>query len=972
MKEFFEKVKAFFKALWQKIVANKVISIAVAAVIVVGVSTAIIVGSLSGGGKPPVDSTDSSSVESSQEAETCTITFESNGGTKITAVEVAVGSVVDLSQYVPVKDGNYFYGWCSDAELTTRVSGVYTVEGSVTLYAEWGAEETYVLSFETNGGTPIESVSYRPNAYLMEPAEPTKENYAFGGWYKDAACTKEFSFFTAPQMPKGNLTIYAKWNTLNGFIFETNGGSAVAPVYGEVGEPVDGLATPTKANEIFEGWYKDAALKNAYDPTVIPKGVVTLYAKWHAQAKDVAVTLHFNYQGQDKTLTVTGDEGETLDAATAIASFTADITEQLKSSYLGEEAALVSKPIYNFSTWAYDANGSQRFDGKVPAKAVDLYAVWSRSAAYCQVSFVNGDSESTYYVDKNSEIDANILDAQTEDVKNVYEARGCTVDGFYTTSGSSYKAGDKIAMDMRLIPYVYTSNLSYKYTTIITNLGAEVKGYALMGYDADGAANNADKENLLLLVPDYYNDGAHGQLPVIWVEDNAFKNYKVSEVTLPDSVYGIDVNAFGGTALTTINMPSKLYYIGDNAFANSTLQTVEFNSSVTEIGITVFAGTAYEGTLPTDNAEAPSYVFFDDKGKIIYKYVGTKEVEKTPSTAQIIAGGAFKGNTTIKSLTLSDSIRSVCDYAFANSALENVTIGQSFGGMGVGIFQGCTSLTTVEFTFKYNLAALGTSMFEGCVALTDINLSFLENLKTLESKAFYGCSSLTSVIFGDSLVTVGVSAFENCTSLKHVEFGKEVDGVSSSKLAKIDNRAFAGCTSLKRVIMRGDLINNQIVQFKTNVFVDANAPILYVKDTYVDNWSNNDENTTPIYTYVDMYKTYLPNEYKKMDIRGIDSKAPEASANGNVVLKSSADLAKFDLLTYLTENNAYIYADNDSLNENCEVYIVKVVNAMGATLTATDGKYYNLQNAGDYAAVIAVEDEFGNRTDVQIFIQVNA
>ena len=172
--------------------------------------------------------------------------------------------------------------------------------------------------------------------------------------------------------------------------------------------------------------------------------------------------------------------------------------------------------------------------------------------------------------------------------------------------------------------------------------------------------------------------------------------------------------------------------------------------------------------------------------------------------------------------------------------------------------------------------------------------------------------------------------------------------------------------------MRGDLINNQIVQFKTNVFVDANAPILYVKDTYVDNWSNNDENTTPIYTYVDMYKTYLPNEYKKMDIRGIDSKAPEASANGNVVLKSSADLAKFDLLTYLTENNAYIYADNDSLNENCEVYIVKVVNAMGATLTATDGKYYNLQNAGDYAAVIAVEDEFGNRTDVQIFIQVNA
>ena len=56
MKAFFEKVKAFFKKLWQKIVANKLIAIVVAAIIVIGTSTAIVVASLSGGGNTPSDS----------------------------------------------------------------------------------------------------------------------------------------------------------------------------------------------------------------------------------------------------------------------------------------------------------------------------------------------------------------------------------------------------------------------------------------------------------------------------------------------------------------------------------------------------------------------------------------------------------------------------------------------------------------------------------------------------------------------------------------------------------------------------------------------------------------------------------------------------------------------------------------------------------------------------------------------------
>ena len=758
------------------------------------------------------------------------------------------------------------------------------------------------------------------------------------------------------------MTLYAKWIALNGFIFNVNG-SVVDSVYGVTGDLVGAIAEPTMEGKIFTGWYTSATTQTAAtkaDLSIFQKGVTTVYAGWRDQVTGVTVTLHLNYKGQDRTLTLTGDEGESLDAETQIASFLTDVNATFTDSYKGS-SNLAEKPIYKLSGWAYDAMGSQRFDGKFPGESVELYAVWSRSAAYCEVTFVNEDGETTIYVDKNTEIDATILDANMTAVKNKYEARGCTVDGFYTTSGSTYKAGDKIAMDMRLIPNVYTANLSYEYVTLVTNLGAEVEGYMLKGYDEIGAEQNEEKDNLLLLIPEYYN-GTQGSKPVVAVGANAFKNYSISEVTLPNGIYSIGAEAFSGTAITEINLPSKLYKIGDNAFANSALTTVTYNSTITEIGCTVYDGTVFESTMLTDGG----FIYFDEMGEIIYRYVGTETAPKIENVVRIIAGGAFMNNTTVKVLALPDSVRQAGDYAFAGSSVESVTIGQSFGGMGIGVFQGCTSLKTVEFTFKYNMSTLGTAMFKGCTALTDINLSFLENLKMVGTESFYGCTALTKVTFGDSLVTVGVSAFENCTSLQHVEFGKDDEGTSASKLATISNRAFAGCTSLKRVILRGDLINNTIVSFGKNVFVDAKSPILYVKDNYVDNWSNNDENTAPIYTYVDMYKAYLPTEYRKMDIRPIDSAAPTAGARNAIAL----DAGSYDLASYLQENATALelYQDNRSEGNACVVRILAVVSQTGATVNASAGKY-NL-NAGEYAVAFEVEDECGNIATFEIRVIV--
>ena len=64
------------------------------------------------------------------------LTFNTNGGSEISPVSKSSGTIIDLSAYVPTRDGYTFEGWCSDSSLSTRVTSV-TLTGNVTVYAKW-------------------------------------------------------------------------------------------------------------------------------------------------------------------------------------------------------------------------------------------------------------------------------------------------------------------------------------------------------------------------------------------------------------------------------------------------------------------------------------------------------------------------------------------------------------------------------------------------------------------------------------------------------------------------------------------------------------------------------------------------------------------------------------------------------------------------------------------------------------------
>ena len=70
-----------------------------------------------------------------------------------------------------------------------------------------GDKETteYTVMFQSNGGSAVASVTVEENGKVTEPTAPTKENYVFGGWFKDSECTEAWVFAT--DTVQGDITL---------------------------------------------------------------------------------------------------------------------------------------------------------------------------------------------------------------------------------------------------------------------------------------------------------------------------------------------------------------------------------------------------------------------------------------------------------------------------------------------------------------------------------------------------------------------------------------------------------------------------------------------------------------------------------------------------------------------------------------------------------------------------------------------
>lgn len=195
--------------------------------------------------------------------------------------DVEVKSGTKLTKPVdPSREGYVFRGWYVDDTYTERYDFNAPVISDLSLYAKWDLA-SYRISFNSNGGTKVNSqkVSYNTNA--TKPQDPVKSGYYFAGWYKDSSFQSKFSFLTEI---KKNMTLYAKWVTTkpttydvtfvasfgnDPIIIEVNNGSTVtAPVV--TNEESDNLA----------GWFTDESKQIEFDFSTPITADTVLYAKW--------------------------------------------------------------------------------------------------------------------------------------------------------------------------------------------------------------------------------------------------------------------------------------------------------------------------------------------------------------------------------------------------------------------------------------------------------------------------------------------------------------------------------------------------------------------------------------------------------------------------------------------------------------------------------------------------------------------
>lgn len=67
----------------------------------------------------------------------------------------------------------------------------------------------FTVSFDTNGGSHIESVKVMHSQTVELKEDPVKEGYVFTGWYTDRDCTESFDIRT--DTVTTSMTLYAGW-----------------------------------------------------------------------------------------------------------------------------------------------------------------------------------------------------------------------------------------------------------------------------------------------------------------------------------------------------------------------------------------------------------------------------------------------------------------------------------------------------------------------------------------------------------------------------------------------------------------------------------------------------------------------------------------------------------------------------------------------------------------------------------------
>ena len=534
-----------------------------------------------------------------------TITFDTDGGSEIASITQDYGTAVTKPQD-PTKTGNTFDGW------NTEIPSTMPAE-DVTIKANWKINE-YTVTFNSNGGSTVESKNVNYNNAVSAPGSPSKEGNTFGGWYTDNGTFQNSWNFQSDKVVD-NMTLYAKW-TVNKYklTFNSDNGSSVTVIEQEFGSAITKPQDPEKEGHEFEYWMVN---NNKTDiPSTMPAKNMAFTAKWKVNEytiifhpdngeDDVRYTLPFGspitaptvskennqFDGWNKTIPATMPASDQPIEITALwiedgkytVKFVTKIDEDnevvvwtSQSYYKGEtidytEFANPSRDGFNFNGWAVLVDGeSKDLEARpttMPEGGLTAYAKWS-AKTYTVQYVTNGGSAIT----SASGLTYNSSIPQPEDNPS---KDGHTFSGWFTDQALNtlcdFTKG-KVTDNMTL----YAKWTKNTYTVTFKNYDDSAFGDPLT-YEYDD-------------VPKYKGDtperpGTDVEYTFTgwtWVDDNNKENFVAKDLNLPNVTRNVTYTAKFSARETKAPMITSIVLVGAKTTeAIEAMEKIEENGEVT-------------------------------------------------------------------------------------------------------------------------------------------------------------------------------------------------------------------------------------------------------------------------------------------------------------------------------------------------------------------------------------------------------
>ena len=255
-----------------------------------------------------------------------TITFDTDGGTFVDSITAGYGTSITAPAN-PTKTGYTFAGW--DTEIPENMPAY-----DMTITAKWTVNQ-YTITFDTNGGSDVASITQDYGTDITAPANPTRIGYTFAGWDVAIPAT----------MPAEDMTITAKWNINRYTItFNTDGGNVIEPITQDYGTAIEAPADPTKEGHTFTGWDTEI-------PATMPAENMTITATWQVN------TYHISFR----------------DRQVELVSADLEYGTEINVPIIKDE----DNNGYHFIGWSETEDGDVIVLTTMPARDLTLYARWS-------------------------------------------------------------------------------------------------------------------------------------------------------------------------------------------------------------------------------------------------------------------------------------------------------------------------------------------------------------------------------------------------------------------------------------------------------------------------------------------------------------------------------------------------------------------------------------------------------------------